>query len=201
MPSCRNCSGICRELFLSVSCQRTDRMINYRKRCSFYTSHQWLIFCACQGNKFLSYCNKYGNKSRMVQLQNQYCRTPFADRWMNREFQKRWRKRQRQINDWLPCWTRKNNRAVRAARTLTWSVKWPRKISKFKVLTTTWTHSSKSFILYIYFNSASTSTFAACFVNNKGCEEEALITKWSPFLKCLFSSDVLVAVCCRSCLT
>ena len=30
-----------------------------------------------------------------------------------------------------------------------------------------WTHNSKSFILYIYFNGASTSPFAACSVNDK----------------------------------
>ena len=40
-------------------------------------------------------------------------------------------------------------------------------ISKFRFLTTTWTHNSKSFILYVYFNGASTSPFAACSVNNK----------------------------------
>lgn len=27
-----------------------------------------------------------------------------------------------------------------------------------------------------------------------GCEEEAITTKWSPFPKCIFSSDVLVTV-------
>ena len=31
-------------------------------------------------------------------------------------------------------------------------------------------------------------------IHNKGCEDAAIITKWSPFPKCLFSSDVSVAV-------
>ena len=64
----------------------------------------------------------------------------------------------------------------------------------FKVSTTTSTHNRKSFILYIYINGASTSPFAACSVNNKGCEEKAIITKQSLFPKCQFSSDVFVAV-------
>ena len=73
--------------------------------------------------------------------------------------------------------------------------KWRREISKFKVLTTTWSHNSKSFILYTYFSGASTRPFAACSVNNKGCEEEAIITislifKWR--FHCL---------CCRWCLS
>ena len=55
---------------------------------------------------------------------------------------------------------------------LTSSVQRRRKFS-----TTTWTHNTKSFIFYIYFNGASTSLFAACSVNNKGCEEEPIITK------------------------
>ena len=38
-----------------------------------------------------------------------------------------------------------------------------------------------SVILYIYFNGASTSPFAACSVNNKGCEEEAIITTQHQF--------------------
>ena len=49
-------------------------------------------------------------------------------------------------------------------------------------------------MVYIYFNGTSTSPFAVCSVNNKGCEEEAIITKYSPFPKCLFPSDVFVAV-------
>ena len=49
---------------------------------------------------------------------------------------------------------------------------WQREISKFKVLTTTWTHDSNSFILYICINGASTSPFAVCSVNNKGGEKK-----------------------------
>ena len=69
-----------------------------------------------------------------------------------------------------------------------------RENSKFKVLTTTRTYNSKSFILYLYFKGAFTSPFAACSVNNRGCEEEAIITKQLPFPKCLFSSDVFVSI-------
>ena len=47
-------------------------------------------------------------------------------------------------------------------------------MSKLKVLTTTWTHNSNSFILCIYFKSASTNPFAACSFNSKGGEEEAI---------------------------
>ena len=36
---------------------------------------------------------------------------------------------------------------------------------------------TKSLVLYIYFNGASTGPFVACSGNNKGCEEEAIITK------------------------
>ena len=61
-------------------------------------------------------------------------------------------------------WMRKNNHAARAARSLeqffdivcqmtTWNF-------QIKVLTSTRTHNSKFFILYIYFNGASTSSFA-----------------------------------------
>ena len=93
---------------------------------------------------------------------------------------------------------RKNTRAARAVLTFvqhfdivcqmtTWNF-------KFKVLTTTWTTNNKSFILYINFNGASTSPFAACSLNNKGCKEEAIITKYSLFPECLFASDVFVAV-------
>ena len=48
----------------------------------------------------------------------------------------------------------KNNRAARAAGTLErfFDEVCQMTISKFKVLTTTLTHNSKSFILYIYFN-------------------------------------------------
>ena len=49
-------------------------------------------------------------------------------------------------------------------------------------------------ILYIYLNGTSTSPFAACSVNKKRCEEAAVITKSSPFPKCLFLSDVFAAV-------
>ena len=56
-------------------------------------------------------------------------------------------------------------------KTATKKTKRQREISKFKVLrTVTWTLNSKSFILYIYFNAASTSSFAACI-----CEEEVII--------------------------
>ena len=66
-----------------------------------------------------------------------------------------------QLNSLLPTtpenndlidWIRKNNRA--AARTLVqfFDVVWQMTIFKFKVLTTTLTNNSKSFILYIYFN-------------------------------------------------
>ena len=61
-----------------------------------------------------------------------------------------------------------------------------------RALTTTLTHNSKSFILFIYFNGASSSPFAAFSVNNKGCEEEAIITNYivpisqMPFFKWSF---------------
>ena len=87
-------------------------------------------------------------------------------------------------NNDLIGWMRKNNRVARAARTaveffdvVCQMTTWNFDKVLTKVLTTTWTHNSKSFILYIYFNGASTSTFAAYSVNNKGCEEEAIITK------------------------
>ena len=58
-------------------------------------------------------------------------------------------------------------------KTATKETKSQSEISKFKVLrTVTWTLNSKSFILYIYFNAACTSSFAACI-----CEEEAIIRK------------------------
>ena len=57
-----------------------------------------------------------------------------------------------------------------------------------KVLTTTSTHNSKSFILYIYFNHASNSACAAFSVNNIGYEEEAIIWRF----RCR---------CCRCCLS
>ena len=84
-----------------------------------------------------------------------------------------------------------NDRAARAARTLVqfFDVVCQMTIPKFKVNT-----DSKSFILYFYFNGASTSPFTACSVNNKECEEEAIITTKSPFPKCSFSSDVFSAV-------
>ena len=45
-------------------------------------------------------------------------------------------------------------------------------------------------IIIIYFNGSSTSPFAACPVNNKGCEEEAIITLTNRFYVAvrLFSS-------------
>jgi len=46
-------------------------------------------------------------------------------------------------------------------------------ISTVNVLTTTWTQNSKSFILDIYLNGASTSPFAVCPLNDNWCEEEA----------------------------
>ena len=74
---------------------------------------------------------------------------------------------------------------------LTSSAKWQREIYNFKVLTTTWTHNSESFILLTYFNGASASPFAVCSVSNRGCEEEAIITKKSPFPKCSSSIYIL----------
>ena len=71
-------------------------------------------------------------------------------------------------------WIRINSRAARAARTL---VQFSNVVCQMKVSTTTWTHNSKSFILYIYFNGTSTALFAACSVNDKGCKEEAIIEK------------------------
>ena len=92
-------------------------------------------------------------------------------------------------------WMEKNNRCTCGTYTFVQffdvdvDCKWRREISKFKVLTTTWTHSSKSFILFTYFNGASTSPFSACSVNNKGCEEESIITislifKWRFRCRC-----------------
>ena len=49
------------------------------------------------------------------------------------------------------------------------------------VLSMGWLATVESFILYIYFNGASISPFAECFVNNKESKEEAILTKWSPF--------------------
>ena len=68
-----------------------------------------------------------------------------------------------QLNSLLPTtpenndligWIRQNNRAARAARFLVqfFDVACQMTISKFKVLTTTLTHYSKLFILYIYLN-------------------------------------------------
>ena len=56
---------------------------------------------------------------------------------------------------------------------------------QIKVLNDNWTHNSKCLILSTYFNGASTSPIAACSVNKKACEEEPMITKSSPFPKCL----------------
>ena len=43
---------------------------------------------------------------------------------------------------------------------------------KFKAFTTTWTHNSKSFILYIYFNGAPLCPFVAYILNSIKCEHE-----------------------------
>ena len=66
-------------------------------------------------------------------------------------------------NNDLIGWIRKNNRAARATRSL---VQFLDVVCQIKTRN-----------IFIYFNGASTSPFAACFVNNKGCEEEAIITK------------------------
>ena len=58
-----------------------------------------------------------------------------------------------------------------------------------------WTQNSKSLILFIYLNGASTSPFSGCSVNNKGYKED-----WSNYHKIFtisqmfISSDVFVAV-------
>jgi len=81
---------------------------------------------------------------------------------------------------WLVEWGKIIVLHVRHAlkyNSLTWSAKLQWEISKLKVLTTTWTHKNKSFILYIYFNGVSTSPFSACSVNNKGYKEDAIVTK------------------------
>ena len=71
------------------------------------------------------------------------------------------------VNNDFIGWTRKKNRAARAARTLAeFFACLPNDNVKFKVLTTTGTCNSISFILFIYFNDASTSPFEACSVNN-----------------------------------
>ena len=57
------------------------------------------------------------------------------------------------------------------------STKRQRKRSKFKVLKATWTHNSKSLILYIKFYGALTGWFLAQFVNNIECEQTAIIAK------------------------
>ena len=61
----------------------------------------------------------------------------------------------------------RNNRVPLATRTLVafFDVVWQRKISKFKVLPTRWTHNSKCFIFYINFNGALSIPIAACFVS------------------------------------
>ena len=48
--------------------------------------------------------------------------------------------------------------------------------------------------LYIYFHGAATNPFAACSVNDKGCQEEAMSTKQSRFPNVHFSRAVFVAV-------
>ena len=66
-------------------------------------------------------------------------------------------------------------------------------ISKFKVLMTTLTHNiNHSFSIFT--STPSTSPFAACSVNNKRYEAEAIITKKSLFPKCFPSSDVFGVV-------
>ena len=57
------------------------------------------------------------------------------------------------------------------------SAKWRREISKFKVLTTTWAHNSKSLILYTKFYGAVTNSFLAWVFNNIECEQKAIIAK------------------------
>ena len=80
-------------------------------------------------------------------------------------------------NNDLIGWMRKNNRAARAARTLVaFSTKWQREISKFIVLTTTWTHNSKSFILSVWYYGSPTSPPVASFANNKECEQKTIQT-------------------------
>ena len=63
------------------------------------------------------------------------------------------------------------------------------------VLTTTSTHNSKSFILYNYFNGASTSPFAVCSVNDKSAtkklNDHKMFTASEVFIS---SSDAFVAV-------
>ena len=71
---------------------------------------------------------------------------------------------------------------------------WPNdnvKFPKSKVLTTTRTHNSKSFFLYIYFNGCSTSWFAACSVKNKGRSNNHKIVTISQMF---ISNDVFFAV-------
>ena len=64
---------------------------------------------------------------------------------------------------------------------------------------TTWTHNSKSFILCIHFNGASSSQFAAYSVNDKGCEEE--LKQWSQnshhCLNVYFQETFRSHSCCR----
>ena len=43
-------------------------------------------------------------------------------------------------------------------------------MSKFEISSTKWTHNSKSFIIYIYFNGASNSPFAAC-ITHDACHQ------------------------------
>ena len=65
-------------------------------------------------------------------------------------------------------WTRKNNRAARAARSLV-------QFSDVVCQMTTWTHNRKSFILSILFNGASTSPFLCSSIIE--CEQKAIIAK------------------------
>ena len=79
------------------------------------------------------------------------------------------------------------------SKAVTESAKWLCEISKFKVLTTTWTRKSNCLIFnIIYFNDTSTSPFAVHSVNSKGCKEESVITEYSSLHKCVISSDVLL---------
>ena len=77
---------------------------------------------------------------------------------------------------------RKNNWAAREASTLVHFIgvhaKQKVEISKFKVLATTWTLNSKSFILYIYFKGAPTNHLEAQFVNNIECKQDRIIVKY-----------------------
>ena len=65
-------------------------------------------------------------------------------------------------------------------------------MSKFNVSFTTWTHKSNSFILYSSLYSPPITLFLAFFVNNIGCEQEAITVKSSPLRKSLFQATFLL---------